>query len=80
MAEPSGVKPWCVQWVQDQDEDGTIQKKQGWCATYRNGRPTENAFSDKTACGRFVILRVGEARRPPTCEECRKRIARRKTR
>lgn len=48
-----------------------VKHKSGWCATYRGRKPDPEAWSDKTRCGYYVILRSDSARREPTCLECR---------
>ncbi len=46
-------------------------KDMGWCATSHGRKPSDDALSDKTACGFFVSLRIGTALRRPTCKECK---------
>lgn len=67
------MKPWCVMWL-------TPSGSTGWCATFRDSKPSEDALHDKTACGMVVTLRVGSAKRAPTCDECKRRVARRRER
>jgi len=55
---------WCVRWIDRET------KKDGWCATYYQ-KPSEDAWRDKTLCNNFVIMRLGEAKRIPTCPECK---------
>lgn len=71
------MKVWCVQW-RTKDLDG--QETEGWCATWRNMEPSENALSDKTSCGHTIVLRIGSAKRVPTCKRCRALILKREKR
>jgi len=66
---------WCVKWVDRSNEGNAIE---GWCATFRNARPSEDAWSDYTACGHFVVMRGDSAKRQPTCADCKDRVARRR--
>jgi hypothetical protein len=45
---------------------------------YGGRLPTEDARSDRTRCGAYVIMRVGSKRRLPTCRECKAKMARAK--
>ena len=61
MTQISKAKPvWCV------------KHRTGWCATSRGRLPDPEAWSDKTRCGHFVLLRWGSERRIPDCPECLK--------
>jgi hypothetical protein len=63
---------WCVGWKHYKTG------KTEWCATYGGRLPTEDARSDRTRCGAYVIMRVGSKRRLPTCRECKAKMARAK--
>ena len=56
-----------------------IQHRDGWCASFRGHEPSESAMRDKTACGMFVLLRLGSEKRVPTCRHCKARVARRRS-
>lgn len=60
-------KVWCVAWRVVGGSDII------WCATARGVRPSTDAASDATACGWVVTLRIGSARRAPTCFHCKRR-------
>lgn len=47
-----------------------VQHSDGWCATENGKAPTEDAWVDLTACNHSVTMRIGSAKRRPTCEEC----------
>jgi hypothetical protein len=66
-------KVWCVAWRD------LLTDRMEWCATFRGHKPSIEATSDKTACGYFVTLAIGKAKRLPTCPYCRERVARRRT-
>jgi hypothetical protein len=65
---------WCVQWRESWQPDASTE----WCATFRGAKPSEDAAVDATACGMTVAMRIGSEKRVPTCEECRRIVARRK--
>lgn len=49
--------------------------KELWCFTYRNMKPSEDAVSDRTLCGRYVSFRSGSAKlKEPTCPDCLKKL------
>lgn len=68
---------WCVKWSRRDDTGKTVE--QGWCATFRNAKPSPDANSDRTACGMYVCMRGDSAKRMPTCEDCKPVVARRRS-
>jgi hypothetical protein len=56
----------CVAW---RDDNGRIQ----WCAI-SSKRYDPKAWSDRTLCGHYVIMRVGSETRVPTYPECLRRL------
>lgn len=66
---------WCVKWKMSAVSGSD---KGGWCSTWRGHPPSKTAWYDKTACGRIVHLRIGEAKRQPTCKDCKRNVARRR--
>lgn len=64
-------KVWCVRWKIAEHSSLAKEFPDGaWCATKDNAKPSEDATRDHTTCGRVVILRIGSARRSPTCPDC----------
>lgn len=61
------MKAWCVR-----------GRDPIWCATFRGHKPSKMADVDRTACGMQITFRFDSARRSPTCDECKKRVARRR--
>lgn len=56
-----------------------IRDRRGiWCATFRNAKPSHNAFLDRTACDHTIIMYFESAVRLPTCKECLRVVARRR--
>lgn len=48
-----------------------VKHREGWCAMKGGAVPSENADSDETECGSFVIMRIGSEIREPDCTDCR---------
>ena len=71
-------KVWCVQWREIERIESHRTIKTEWCATFRGAKPDHNAVSDRTACGMVVVFRFGDAKRQPTCGDCKLVVARRK--
>ena len=57
-----------------------VRHKTGWCATERNRKPSRDAVKDKTACGQYVMFRIGSMKGEPSCLECCAVVDRRKAR
>jgi len=47
-----------------------------WCALKPGTTLDSEAVADATACDHWVMLRIGAARRMPTCKECREALRR----
>lgn len=54
----------CIRWKNGNRGAG------GWCALKPGDKLDPTATTDSTACGSFVMLRIGSGRRRPTCPEC----------
>ncbi len=55
-----------------------VKHRTGWCATFRNAKPDEDANRDKTACGYEITMRWGSDVGLPDCAECLKVLSRRR--
>jgi hypothetical protein len=55
-----------------------VKHRTGWCATFRNSKPSKLALHDKTACGYVIHLRWGQDVGLPDCPECLKVLSRRR--
>lgn len=47
-----------------------VQHRAGWCALAPDQTLDPLAWSDETACGEYVVMRMGSDVRDPTCPEC----------
>jgi hypothetical protein len=65
-------KVWCVAWIDKTQNPWRTM----WCATKRGKRPDERAVGDETRCDHVVMFRGDDARRMPTCAECREAVRR----
>ena len=52
-------RTWCVK-----------DKLDIWCFVADGKKPDENEANVETACGDWIVLPHGTARRKPTCERC----------
>jgi len=59
------MKPLCIRYLNK-------NLTEAWCALKPGAKASSDASPDPTACGFYVVDRIGMKRREPDCLECRK--------